>query len=93
MGQEQVRLEFHGEYDGEVLVGIWVTFPKSSRRIPSLWRDIEAMIQSLKDYSVACPGFVPDDLVSLPVGARVVCEGAFDSEIFNALGSGLDWQL
>ena len=92
MGQERVRLEVHGEYEKELLVGVWVTFP-GSRRIPSLWRDIEAMIQSLKDYLVNCPGFVPEDLVSLTAGERVTCDGAFDAEVLNTLGSGLDWQL
>ena len=51
MDPKRVVVELHGEYDctTQQVCGIWVGFQRSWR--PAfLWRDISALVQTLKDY-------------------------------------------
>lgn len=51
MDPKRVVVELYGEYDctTQQVCGIWVGFQKSWR--PAfLWRDISALVQTLKDY-------------------------------------------
>lgn len=89
-----LKLEFEGEFDKktDLLAGIWVSFP-GSWRIPSLFRDVDALIQALRDYCRTCPEDAFGNLTLLQPEEHIVCQELFDDEILNALGNPLDWQL